>query len=1059
MARPAEEFASLYGDAAARAGNALGVDPRVLLGQWGLETGWGRSIIPGTNNLGNIKDLSGGGVAATDNLTGGRDNYRSYESTQHFADDYAGLIRRKYPDAIGAGVDLGKFTNALVRGGYAEDPRYAEKVSRAAEMAARQGAASPQAGQINLRALIPSANAGLHQASRRTDMAKLEDAPSQDWDLLAQKFSAGSPSPGAAALQPAQSSAADPWAELTTKFAQPAATSTGKSEAALPARTLSAAEGNRGVRIQNAARLLPIVGPLMNGVAGEGPERQAGKGVLRGLADVGDTLINAGAKGAAMLLPGNAGSALTAWNDERGSALRTFDVDNASSAYSGGRLLGNVAATAPVGGAIGSTFRAAASLPLIGRAASVLNPMANAIASGGFRTGLAPTGMAGHAGNAALRAAGGAVTGAASAGLVDPDSAGTGALIGGLLPGTFSAFSKAGDLVGRGINALRTPGSVRIAETVLGAGGITAPADIAAARAALAQQGPSILGEPLTAPQILRNPGISQLQRTLRNAGDTNLLLREQAQEAARRAALDRVSPVTGTTQQAADNFGNALAPEVRVADEAARKQVESAFESVDPFDESRFLLPIGQMKAAQEMFLGRGTFGAGTRAQTAIDTARNIGEETIGAISPAQASTARAEETLVQAVRRAGGINSSTPSGQQLAGELHDLRQTPGLRGIVANGRGESIDRLAQRMHQQGFLPDDDPATLLNHLRDRDLSSGHGHFADADRAYQALREAAQGDVPGAVTIARPVPFREVQNLRSSIGEAHAEAVAKGRTREAAALDRMRREIDSAVDGVASGRGAPDERFPADMVATWRDALAQHTDRMQRYRTGPAASIFRGGGDGLPAAQGGELAPKFFSPRGSQSEDIAAFGRLASPETTDLLKNYAVSDLASQSDALGNLSQAKVGNWMDKRSGALIGLFGEPERATLGAVRSSLDTAAANTRLGMGVGSNTAQNAQSALQLGLLDSRALGMVANRVPLIGQFTGPMLNALKESAKRSKVNQLGSLLADPVALERAIAEAVSRSSTAPRLPASGSELLPLLLRSAPALSSGQ
>ena len=53
-------------------------------------------MIPGTNNLGNIKDLSGGGVSARDNMTGSTDAYRAYASPSDFASDYASLIARKY---------------------------------------------------------------------------------------------------------------------------------------------------------------------------------------------------------------------------------------------------------------------------------------------------------------------------------------------------------------------------------------------------------------------------------------------------------------------------------------------------------------------------------------------------------------------------------------------------------------------------------------------------------------------------------------------------------------------------------------------------------------------------------------------------------------------------------------------------------------------------------------------------------------------------------------------------------------------------------------------------
>ena len=104
-----DSFREQYGPAAERAARELGVSPSAILGQWGLETGWGKSIIPGTNNLGNIKDVSGKGVRARDNMTGSNDAYRAYESPDAFVADYVSLIKRKYPGAVGAGDDAQKF--------------------------------------------------------------------------------------------------------------------------------------------------------------------------------------------------------------------------------------------------------------------------------------------------------------------------------------------------------------------------------------------------------------------------------------------------------------------------------------------------------------------------------------------------------------------------------------------------------------------------------------------------------------------------------------------------------------------------------------------------------------------------------------------------------------------------------------------------------------------------------------------------------------------------------------------------------------------------------------
>lgn len=138
-ASPAQ-FVQQVGPLAKAVADRLNVDPSILIGQWGLETGWGKSVIPGTNNLGNIKDFSGRGIAAIDNMTGSRDKYRQYDSLDGFGDDFAGLIERRYQGAIGAGADAQRFASELKRGGYAEDPAYVEKLVRAAEMARNAGA-------------------------------------------------------------------------------------------------------------------------------------------------------------------------------------------------------------------------------------------------------------------------------------------------------------------------------------------------------------------------------------------------------------------------------------------------------------------------------------------------------------------------------------------------------------------------------------------------------------------------------------------------------------------------------------------------------------------------------------------------------------------------------------------------------------------------------------------------------------------------------------------------------------------------------------------------------
>lgn len=123
-----------------------------------------------------------------------------------------------------------------------------------------------------------------------------------------------------------------------------------------------------------------------------------------------------------------------------------------------GRISGNVAATYPVGGAFAKVPQALSKVPMLAPYAKQLNAAATALRTGGFRTGLPVAATkTGKVGQMALRSGAGATVGGISAGLVDEDSAGTGAVIGGALPpalaGTGKVLHKAGSaLRGAGVS-------------------------------------------------------------------------------------------------------------------------------------------------------------------------------------------------------------------------------------------------------------------------------------------------------------------------------------------------------------------------------------------------------------------------------------------------------------------------------------------------------------------------------------------------------------------------------------------------------------------------------
>jgi len=196
-----------------------------------------------------------------------------------------------------------------------------------------------------------------------------------------------------------------------------------------------------------------------------------GKGALRGSASIGDTITNAASKSVVpndpkvnwLINPDTQQPAVQARNTERQAGLAAYDADAPKSlAYGAGKLTGEIAGTAGVGGALAAPLKA---VPALGK-------LATAIQSGGMTVGGAPaTTLAQGAGNLALRAGGGAVAGGASAGLVNPDDAAMGAALGGALP----VVTKAAGLAGRATG--------KVAGKVLAGGGMSDEVKTLATRA------------------------------------------------------------------------------------------------------------------------------------------------------------------------------------------------------------------------------------------------------------------------------------------------------------------------------------------------------------------------------------------------------------------------------------------------------------------------------------------------------------------------------------------------------------------------------------------------
>ncbi|MES2183585.1 MAG: flagellar assembly peptidoglycan hydrolase FlgJ [Pseudomonadota bacterium] len=147
------DFVQQHQDAAAAVSRESGIPTSFMLGQAGHETGWGRHQIrnkdgSSANNLFGIKAGAGwtGKVAevTTTEYVNGQprkmlQKFRAYDSTEDSFRDYAKLINEnpRYASARQHTASATAYASELKRAGYATDPAYASKLSRAIASAAQ----------------------------------------------------------------------------------------------------------------------------------------------------------------------------------------------------------------------------------------------------------------------------------------------------------------------------------------------------------------------------------------------------------------------------------------------------------------------------------------------------------------------------------------------------------------------------------------------------------------------------------------------------------------------------------------------------------------------------------------------------------------------------------------------------------------------------------------------------------------------------------------------------------------------------------------------------------
>lgn len=149
MFASADDFVATMMPMAERAAKRIGVDPRYLVAQAALETGWGKKMIAqrdgsSSHNLFGVKSGSSWDGASARATTSEYENgkqvrevasFRAYNSFEQSFQDYVSFLQNndRYQGALDSTARPDQFMKELQRAGYATDPQYARKVSQIAK--------------------------------------------------------------------------------------------------------------------------------------------------------------------------------------------------------------------------------------------------------------------------------------------------------------------------------------------------------------------------------------------------------------------------------------------------------------------------------------------------------------------------------------------------------------------------------------------------------------------------------------------------------------------------------------------------------------------------------------------------------------------------------------------------------------------------------------------------------------------------------------------------------------------------------------------------------------
>jgi len=334
-------------------------------------------------------------------------------------------------------------------------------------------------------------------------------------------------------------------------------------------------------------------------------------------------------------------------------------------------------------------------------------------------------------------------------------------------------------------------------------------------------------GSAPTTVQATQNAGLARLKAAMGAMYPNNFTGVDAQQNAARLAALNGISEVTGTAAEAANNAGGQMFREGSAAYGQAKDATSRAYAAIDPFNEARISLPIPHVEAAARKYFGPGSGGMPGELGRLVNDIKTLGTVTedpaiaanfkelvMGKASrPSAAKGIDVDrDPLDVAIRKWGGVNIDQGGGELKWLRESDLGKASVVHGPLArrNGAGENWDYLAERAHEFGYIDAPDQRLLMEKLGESARGNPvYSAYGGGDS--MAARAGAFDDMPDEFLKPLQSPgvvnLETLQNLRSRAGEMAYKAGLSGDQRLKAAAGQIKDHLDGALEA-AAGRSA-----------------------------------------------------------------------------------------------------------------------------------------------------------------------------------------------------------------------------------------------------------